>query len=47
MEKLILNLSLPQKATNQLIEQKINEIIEIIERKENKKNDEETIEENK
>lgn len=46
MEKLTLNLSLPQKATNQLLEQKINEIIEKIERKENEKNEEKPIEEN-
>ena len=41
MEKLKINLSLPQKAIDQLIEFKINEIIDYINEKNNKKNIEE------
>lgn len=41
MERLKLNLTLPQKAIDQLIEFKINEIIDYINEKNNKKNIEE------
>ena len=41
MEKLKLNLTLPQKAIDQVIESKINEIINYINRKNNIKNVEE------
>lgn len=45
MEKLNLNLSMPQKALNQLIESKINEIIDYINKKEKIVEKEENIDE--